>query len=112
MKAKPVRIVDGVGYVQCNIAECTHVSLYLPGPTKRLTLPVILHGTRKGTNCWSWNGDINKPTLKPSVSTKGSDADGEFKCHSWITDGKIEFLHDTTHALVGQTVDLIDVDSK
>jgi len=27
-------------------------------------------------------------------------------CHSFIRDGKIQFLGDCTHALAGQTVDL------
>ncbi|MNR55162.1 hypothetical protein D3C85_1754830 [compost metagenome] len=31
-------------------------------------------------------------------------------CHSWVTDGKIQFLHDCTHALAGQTIALEDVD--
>jgi hypothetical protein len=28
------------------------------------------------------------------------------RCHSFITDGKIEFLSDCTHSLAGQTVEL------
>jgi hypothetical protein len=41
------------------------------------------------------------------------DAIEEFKewrtervCHSFVTDGKIQFLGDCTHALAGQTVEL------
>lgn len=29
-------------------------------------------------------------------------------CHSYVTDGRIRFLDDSTHALAGQTVDLPD----
>lgn len=28
------------------------------------------------------------------------------RCHSFVRDGKIEFLNDSTHSLAGQTVDL------
>ena len=32
-----------------------------------------------------------------------------YVCHSFVREGKIEFLGDCTHALKGQTVDLNDV---
>ena len=31
------------------------------------------------------------------------------RCHSFVTDGRIQFLSDCTHALAGQTVDLPDI---
>jgi hypothetical protein len=31
-------------------------------------------------------------------------------CHSFVTDGRIQFLNDCTHSLAGQTVDLPDFD--
>ena len=33
-----------------------------------------------------------------------------YVCHSFITDGRIQFLSDCTHALAGQTVDLPEVE--
>ena len=30
-------------------------------------------------------------------------------CHTFVTDGRIQFLSDCTHALAGQTVDLPDI---
>lgn len=105
MKAKPVRIVGTTGYQPCSIEECTHVTLNIPGPTGILTLPVILKGTREGTNCWSWNGDVDSPTIKPSVKTEGHD----FLCHSWINDGQAIFLDDCSHDLRNSTVALLDV---
>lgn len=86
---------------------------------------------------WGFNGDLEKPTFSPSVlvrsghycdfgnehgcwCTHNSDkkARGEepsmfecFRCHSFITDGKIQFLGDCTHGLVGQTVELPDVEN-
>jgi hypothetical protein len=66
---------------------------------------------------WGWNGDVEKPTFTPSVlvTYNGADAgqdrgDGALAppavCHSFVTDGRIQFLTDCTHALAGQTVDL------
>ena len=77
---------------------------------------------------WTWNGDAVKPTFQPSVLVQSGhyipghigecwcsyyranpDKKPEFKCsvcHSFVVDGKIQFLSDCTHALAGQTVDL------
>jgi hypothetical protein len=80
---------------------------------------------------WQWNGDAERPTLQPSIlatagcyadstwcqgenaeycdRNKPADADGFahcMRCHSFVADGRIRFLTDSTHALAGQTVDL------
>lgn len=67
---------------------------------------------------WSFNGDGDRPTFTPSVLvTSGRAVDPSFVreegdppevCHSFITDGRIQFLNDCDHALAGQTVDLPD----
>lgn len=108
MKAKPVKIIPGEGYVGCPIDEATHVTINMPGPVGRLTLPMILRGKREGTGCWTWNGDMEHPTLKPSLLT--SNGEGGWRCHTWVNDGKAQFLPDTSHELVGKTVDLLEVD--
>lgn len=105
MKAKPVRLTLSDGYVQCPIDEATHVTLNIPGPTGILTLPVIRSGTRDGTGCWTWNGSIDAPTLRPSVLTKSR----SFRCHSWINNGAAQFLSDCSHDLANTTVPLLDV---
>ena len=105
MKAKPVMIVPGEGYVQCPIEEATHVTLNIPGPTGLLTLPVITRGSRDNTGCWTWNSSTEKPTLKPSVLTKGHN----FRCHSWINDGQAIFLSDCSHDYANSTHDLLEV---
>lgn len=70
----------------------------------------------KGPQAWGWNGDGDRPTFTPSVLVTHEAKPGaseEFKewrterrCHSFITDGRIQFLSDCTHELAGQTVDL------
>lgn len=133
MKAKPVKILTGHGYVQCSIAEATHLTLHLPGPTGIHTLPVMIKGSREGTGNWTWNGDIEKPTLKPSVLVMAGHFAPNFRngdacwctyyknhpeetplfhcflCHTWINDGMAQFLSDSSHELSDKTVELLDV---
>lgn len=77
---------------------------------------------------WSWNGDIERPTITPSILARYYRATPEgaammlsgealppgtdrypgmdMICHSFVTAGKIQFLDDCTHDLRGKTVDL------
>ena len=113
MKAKPLRITP-VGYEKCEATEATHLQFELPGPLPNRILPIMIGGTRAGTPNWTWNGSVDKPTVKPSVLTRGgSDETGvwiEHVCHSFINDGRVQFLSDCTHEFAGKTMDLIDVD--
>lgn len=62
------------------------------------------------TTAWTFNGDCDKPTFQPSILVRAPDPDapGQYVrvCHSFVTNGRIQFLSDCTHALSGQTVDL------
>lgn len=69
-----------------------------------ILLPVITHGSRAAANAWTWNGSIDKPTLKPSVKT--THPDGTVS-HTWLTDGMCQHLSDSTDGLVGQTLPLV-----
>jgi hypothetical protein len=53
---------------------------------------------------WQFNGDIEKPTFKPSILVRHPNR--VEICHSFVTDGKIQYLNDCTHELAGKTVDL------
>ena len=57
---------------------------------------------------WGWNGSLDKPTFSPSLLNYIESPNGR-RCHSFIRDGRIEFLSDCTHALKGQTVDLPEI---
>lgn len=82
---------------------------------------------------WHYNGNAEKPTLTPSLIQRtghfmsshrpGDECWCDFNrnhprftgprpicvsCHCIVTDGKIQFLSDSSHALAGQTVDLPD----
>lgn len=86
-----------------------------------------VHGVGVETpNGWGWNGDLERPTFTPSVHVTMSKWKGTFEeygkwtrpthpnvepggeciCHSFVTDGQIQFLGDCTHTLAGQTVPL------
>lgn len=74
---------------------------------------------------WHWNGDVEKPTISPSLLVRGTHTltpdecdrlmrgehvePRDYVCHSFIRDGRIEFLSDCTHALAGTTVDLSEI---
>jgi hypothetical protein len=66
---------------------------------------------------WGFNEDLERPTLTPSILVhphKTLEEDGSIRetpqCHSFVTDGRIQFLSDCTHALAGQTVDLPEIE--
>lgn len=82
---------------------------------------------------WTWNGSLERPTLQPSILVTSGHYmthhkpgapcwcthnaehpdDAWFncsRCHSFVTDGRIQFLGDCSHKLAGQTVDLPDVE--
>ncbi len=92
----------------------------------------IRHNAPSGVN-WEFNEDYDKPTISPSILVTGTEltdkgrsdlaswqiagypkTDCAFEttptiCHSYITDGKIQFLSDCTHGLSGLTVDLPEI---
>ncbi|MCA0947337.1 ammonia monooxygenase [Salipiger pacificus] len=75
---------------------------------------------------WGYNGNPDAPTFSPSIKVKGTERltdqqhaaimRGEpfepatLLCHSFVREGRIQFLNDCSHALAGQTVDLPDID--
>ncbi len=113
MKAKPFKREIREGrewHVPCEAAEATLVVLHLPGPLSTLHIPVQQRGTREGTGNWTWNGDTEKPTLRPSVLNDFRKHDpAGLVHHIWITDGNVVYLDDCTFELAGQTLPLLEV---
>lgn len=62
---------------------------------------------------WTWNGDLERPTLSPSVFVNAPHNayrhPGKPSCHSFVRDGMIQFLDDCEHELAGQTMELPEV---
>jgi len=98
--------------------EGGQVAFHCPGCGFAHAIPVT------GERAWGYNGNPDRPTFTPSILVTGQYADppvtsdnlDEWKrapwpqtkvkrvCHSFVTDGQIQFLGDCTHALAGQTV--------
>lgn len=64
----------------------------------------------KGSHPWQWNEDLVRPTIHPSILVTFPFRDEERRCHSFVRDGKIEFLSDCSHSLAGHTVPLEPID--
>jgi ribosomal protein L37AE/L43A len=60
---------------------------------------------------WNFNGDVSNPTFTPSLklSYPANEDMKAFCCHSIITNGKITFCNDCSHAFAGKTVDMDEV---
>lgn len=87
-----------------------------------------LHAISVNVGSWTWDGSLTAPTISPSILERSGhfakpgdcwctynaehpDEQVSFRCHichSFIKNGKIEFLNDCTHSLAGKTVDLPD----
>ena len=52
---------------------------------------------------WDWDGNLEAPTLSPSILTRGV---GRAVCHSFLKAGVFQFLTDSTHSLAGRNVEM------
>lgn len=59
-----------------------------------------------GDHVWGWNGSLDAPTFTPSILCNKDFPDR--RCHSFVADGKIQFLQDCWHSLAGKTVEIPD----
>lgn len=104
-------------------AEGGLVMFYCPGCKSH-------HGPRvEGSSpgpLWGWNGSLDLPTFTPSILVRGTVPvtddevsrimNGEkvepkpFVCHSFVTDGMIQYLADSTHEFAGKTIEIPDFD--
>jgi hypothetical protein len=57
-----------------------------------------------GRPVWEWNGDLVHGTFAPSLLCNSQHPPS--RCHSFVRNGRIEFLGDCHHELKGQTVDV------
>jgi Family of unknown function (DUF6527) len=117
MKAKIVRDSEGLFYgIRFNCPGC----LWPDGKPSGVVLPVnwlppgeTKESPRATGPHWGFNGDLDNPTLTPSVKSEYGGVRVETAdrvCHSFVTNGRIQFLNDCTHALAGQTVDLPEIE--
>ena len=100
----------------------SRLAFWCPGCKSSHHVKVIDDGARP---LWGFNGDYDRPTFSPSILVNGAktitDENGDWTgdwekdangntiptvCHSFVRDGQIQFLSDSTHELAGQTVAL------
>jgi hypothetical protein len=90
-----------------------------PGCGMNHGMPISLG---KSHSCWTFNNDVEKPTLSPSILAKSTVPITDEQhaaimrgekvtpidvvCHSFVRNGNIEFLSDCTHEFAGKTVPL------
>ena len=95
---KPVVVVSSFG-------KTTYIAFYCRGCHARHS--VKSSGAGLG---WEFNGDTIKPTITPSIMVNRARKNKlNHVCHSFVTDGKIQYLSDCTHRFAGQTVDLPEI---
>ena len=97
---------------------CGHVEFFCAG----CGYPHVIRVEGDSRPKWGYNGNPDKPTFTPSILSRSRHPTGysndnpapagyagpytEDVCHSFVTDGRIQYLSDCTHALAGQTIDL------
>lgn len=89
------------------IASTGRESLFFFCPGCEIYHSFIVKVGEPGDPLWQWNGDMERPTFSPSLGVNLR-TPGALRCHSFVRDGKIQFLTDSEHALAGQTVDIPD----
>lgn len=116
------RCEDGLVRFKCPGCDDTHGVYVEPA------------GDGRARPVWGFNGDGDKPTFTPSVlcqffkyafkpgtpefredvqrarETQTRLQGRDMVCHSFVRDGMIQFLPDSTHELAGKTVPLPDFD--
>lgn len=69
---------------------------------------VLEDGTAPGGDpLWTWDGNLNAPTISPSILTWGGRHGSDHRCHSFLRAGVWEFLSDCTHAMAGQSAPMV-----
>lgn len=79
---------------------------------------VYLNVDRPERPRWEFNGDMQSPTITPSVLQKVGPYGEHWApekigktdvCHAYVKNGSIEYLGDCTHELAGKTIPMVDI---
>jgi len=99
MKVK-IENISGIDYLTFKVTEEIGLTV----------LPVITKGTRRGTNSWTWNGNLEKPTLRPSVRTVYHNGTEMTEIHYWLTDGVAYCLKDCKDGNANKELTLLELE--
>lgn len=111
---------------KCNLGTDRTLLFWCPGCNEPHGIRV--EGATGVGPIWGWNGSLDAPSITPSINVRQTlygperltfgNYDGPMPtekndgvCHSFVTDGRIQFCGDCTHKLAGQTVELPDWDT-
>ena len=76
----------------------TMLWFWCPGCDEAHAVPV------DGPRRWTWDGNLDAPTLSPSLLVRGGSGGSDAICHSFVRAGRMQFLGDCSHAMRGQHV--------
>ena len=98
--------------MKLSVSEKGYAGFQCPGCGYRHRIRVKINGqTLLPEPVWDWNGSEDSPTISPSINFQAVDGQGvDVHCHSYVKDGKIQFLSDCTHFLANQTVEIPEWD--
>ncbi len=112
MKSQLVRVNDHGKFYSCLMFVCPGCATGFG--TGLHMLPVnVQAGYDIGHPSWSFDGNLEYPTVSPSILTHrvvnkvGKQVHP--RCHSFLKAGVFQFLEDSTHPLVGQFVPIPDL---
>lgn len=74
-----------------------------------IQIPVITSGSRDKTNCWTWNGSLESPTVRPSIAMAYYNGVEMVKFHCWLNDGVCQSLSDCTDGNANKNLELEDL---
>lgn len=80
------------------------VGFYCPGCEQ---YHVFFINKSRGHPSWNFNGDYENPTFTPSLLNTKPWKDDIYRCHLFVTNGKIQYLNDCSHKLAGQTIEMM-----
>lgn len=94
-----IQNIEGVDYLS-----------FRPNGLSLVTIPVTTKGSRDKQNSWSWNGDLENPTVRPSIRTEyWKEPNKPLIVHYWLNDGICQCLSDCTDGNSGKNLGLEDV---
>lgn len=97
-----VLLLDSQQWKQCA------VQFYCPGCNLTHTVTIT---PEDGVKHWSFNGNLECPTLSPSLGVRWRDVNKDtYDCHVVVTDGVLNYCTDSEHELAGQKVAMLPVD--
>lgn len=70
------------------------------------------HNLNVGPGGWRFNGDLDSPTVSPSILNRVLDGSGSERrrCHSFLESGVMRFLGDCSHSYKNTSIPLAEVE--